>query len=55
MKYFDFICNECKAKFEKLIKQTDKVECPSCGSLNTQIIPNVGGFKFNGKGFEHRK
>ena len=55
MKYFDFLCNDCKTIFEKLVKTTEKVECKSCGSTNTTPIPGSAGFQFNGMGFDHRK
>jgi putative FmdB family regulatory protein len=55
MKFFDFICKECQNKFEKMIRELDKVECPQCGSTNTEKIPGVAGFQFKGVGLEHRK
>lgn len=54
MKFFDFICKECQNKFEKMIRELDKVECPQCGSTNTEKIPGVAGFQFKGVGLEHR-
>jgi putative FmdB family regulatory protein len=55
MKYFDFVCNDCKASFEKLVNSKEKVECLICGSVNTVAVPGVAGFQFRGVGLEHRK
>lgn len=59
MRVFDFYCNECADVFEKYLKPGNldkKVECPMCGSTNTEKrISAPAGFQFNGKGFEHNK
>lgn len=59
MRVFDFYCNECDNLFEKFVSsgQTEKkMECPYCGSTNTEKrLSAPAGFQFNGKGFEHNK
>lgn len=59
MRVFDFYCNECDNIFEKYVKTggiTERVECPYCGSTNTEKrLCAPSGFQFNGKGFEHNK
>jgi len=39
MPIFEYLCDECGTKFEKLVRNGDKVLCPSCGEshLTTQL------------------
>jgi putative FmdB family regulatory protein len=34
MPIFEYRCDECGAKFEKLVRNGDKVVCPSCDKPN---------------------
>ncbi len=45
MPHYDFLCNECKLEFSKLMtlaeyeemgKTKDPVRCPKCGSLDVE-------------------
>lgn len=39
MPIFEYLCEDCGTKFEKLVRRDDKVQCPSCGKdrLSTQF------------------
>lgn len=49
-KLYDFICKECEYPFEKLTTLTEKIECPNCGSLNTERQFSPTSFKVTGQG-----
>jgi len=34
MPIFEYVCDDCKTKFEKLVRNGDKVACPSCGQAH---------------------
>jgi putative FmdB family regulatory protein len=37
MPLFDYVCSECKHRFEALVRKNDeKVECPKCKSEKTE-------------------
>ena len=37
MPLFDYVCSECKHRFEMLVRKPDeKVECPKCKSEKTE-------------------
>ena len=44
---YDFKCNDCGEHFEKLTATTEKIECPKCGSLNTEKTLSTPAFKIN--------
>ena len=51
MKVRDYLCSDCGYFFEKFVKHdSDKVECPKCGSLNTQSTLSASSFKVTGEG-----
>ena len=31
MPIFEYLCDDCGSKFEKLVRGSDRVACPSCG------------------------
>jgi putative FmdB family regulatory protein len=39
MPIFEYLCDDCGTKFEKLVRNGDQVLCPSCGEdhLTTQF------------------
>jgi putative FmdB family regulatory protein len=44
MPIYEYACEKCDAKFEKLVRSMsagEKVECPSCGSKETARAPSV--------------
>lgn len=47
----DYYCRDCHKLFEKLAEKTDiKVECPTCGSLDTVKQVSRNAFKVTGIG-----
>ncbi|WIF95741.1 FmdB family zinc ribbon protein [Caminicella sporogenes] len=54
MPIFEYVCEKCGYKFEKLVRSSDsdkKQKCPECGSENTKKVfstfacgGNSGGF-----------
>lgn len=52
---FEFVCGKCGNRFEELVTSSyQEVECPACGSLDTQkqISPfsSISGWKSGGAG-----
>lgn len=52
---FEFVCGKCGNRFEELVPSSyQEVECPACGSLDTQkqISPfsSISGWKSGGAG-----
>lgn len=42
MPLFEYVCNDCKKKFEELVSGSEtKPECPSCWSANTKKLLSV--------------
>lgn len=51
MKVRDYICSDCGHQFEKFVTHdSDKVECPLCGSSKTQSILSAPNFRVTGMG-----
>ena len=52
MPIFEYLCEDCGTKFEKLVRREDRVECPSCGQdrLTTQF--STFAARANGKAAE---
>jgi putative FmdB family regulatory protein len=50
LKMYDFKCNDCSKEFEKLTKGTEAVECPFCGSTQTERMLSANSIKVNGQG-----
>lgn len=46
----EFYCSDCKDTFDKITKETEGVECPKCGSLDTKQVIGTSAFKVNGQG-----
>ena len=36
MPIFEYLCEDCGSKFEKLVRGSDGVACPSCGQKHLQ-------------------
>lgn len=36
MPIYEYLCEDCGSKFEKLVRNSDHVECPSCGQDHLQ-------------------
>jgi putative FmdB family regulatory protein len=50
MPIYEYSCEDCGTKFEKLVRQSDDVVCPSCGQahLKTELstfAAHTGGAK----------
>ena len=52
MPLYSFECKDCEDEFEELVMssaQTDKVSCPTCGSLKVQRqLSQVAAIKISG-------
>ena len=46
----DFRCSDCKETFDKITDKTTNIECPKCGSLNTEQVIGASAIKVNGQG-----
>ena len=52
MPMFDFRCEKCNHVFEKIVKHSEKTECPKCQSRQTdRLISKPGSFVLKGSGF----
>ena len=50
MPIFEFICEECKERFEKLMfSSSEPPHCPACDSPEVRKVPSVFGFSSGGK------
>jgi putative FmdB family regulatory protein len=38
MPLHDFLCANCRRRFEELVKQGETARCPACGSADTQRL-----------------
>ena len=50
LKLFDFVCQDCKQEFEKLLKDPKEVVCPHCNSINVNRKWTKSSFKVYGPG-----
>jgi putative FmdB family regulatory protein len=48
MPIFEYVCNRCDHRFEKLVFGNAKVECPSC--KGRKLEKQLSVFSANGKG-----
>ena len=49
MPCFDFICNQCNAKFEAFIYKEEAAVCKECGSEDVKKIPGfIGLYEIKG-------
>jgi putative FmdB family regulatory protein len=49
MPIYEYQCDKCHAKFERLVFRSDEAtDCPECGSLDVQRMMSVFGFKSGG-------
>jgi len=49
MPIYEFFCDECNLRFEKIfykISDEKKLECPNCGKLSNRV-PSIFGHKFS--------
>jgi putative FmdB family regulatory protein len=54
MPTYDYVCQECGAKFERFQKMSDGMlrKCPECGRLKLKRLMGIGaGIIFKGSGF----
>jgi putative FmdB family regulatory protein len=52
MPLYDFLCEKCLSKEEKLVKSSDsEVYCLNCNSVMTKQISKPSGFEFKGSGW----
>ena len=54
MPLYEFKCNKCNLKFEKITPYSKiaEVKCPKCHSNNIKkLVPSSIGLVFKGKGF----
>jgi putative FmdB family regulatory protein len=42
MPIFEYLCDDCGTKFEKLVRRDDKVLCPQCGE--SHLTPQFSTF-----------
>ena len=52
MPIFEYLCDDCGTKFEKLIRNGDKVLCPSCGEAHLTTQFSTFAAHANGKAAE---
>lgn len=50
LKMYDLKCNDCGKEFEKLVKTLADVECPYCGSTQTEKMFSANAIKVKGAG-----
>ncbi len=48
MPLFEFDCKDCGVRFERIIKNGEKLKCPNCQSERTQKQMSTFSFKFVG-------
>jgi putative FmdB family regulatory protein len=48
MPIFEYLCEDCGTKFEKLVRNGDKVLCPSCGQAH--LAPQFSTFAAHANG-----
>jgi len=53
MPTYEYVCDKCGNRFEKLQTMTDKPlrRCPSCGAKVRRVISGGAGLVFKGSGF----
>ena len=49
MPIFEYVCDDCGTKFEKLVRNGDKVACPSCGEAHLTTALSTFAAHSNGK------
>lgn len=49
MPVYEYRCKNCGAKFEKLVRGSEKVTCPECGKSRLDKLFSVFGVKSGGK------
>jgi putative FmdB family regulatory protein len=52
MPIFEYLCDDCGTKFEKLVRRDDKVLCPSCGQNHLTTQFSTFAARANGKSAE---
>jgi putative FmdB family regulatory protein len=48
MPIYEFICDDCQKKFERLVRVGAQPPCPHCDSVNVRKL--MSGFAFRSKG-----
>ena len=52
MPIFEYLCDDCGTKFEKLVRRDDPVLCPSCGQNHLTTQFSTFAARANGKSAE---
>ena len=51
MPIYEYVCESCKAKFEKLVRSmnsTEAAECPKCGARRPRTVQLIRGGRWGG-------
>ena len=49
MPIFEYLCEDCGTKFEKLVRNGDAVACPSCGQARLKTEFSTFSARANGR------
>lgn len=49
MPIFEYVCDDCGNKFEKLVRNGDAVRCPGCGEAHLTTAHSTFAAHSNGK------
>jgi len=52
MPIFEYLCDDCGTKFEKLVRRDDQVLCPSCGKNHLTAQFSTFSARASGKSAE---
>ena len=49
MPIFEYVCEDCGSKFEKLVRNGDAIACPDCGQSHLETVLSTFAAHSNGK------
>jgi len=49
MPIFEYVCDDCGTKFERLVRRDDQVACPKCGQAHLTTALSTFSAHSNGK------
>jgi putative FmdB family regulatory protein len=52
MPIYEYLCEDCGSKFEKLVRNGDAVACPTCGE--SHLKPQLSTFAAHANGKSHQ-
>jgi putative FmdB family regulatory protein len=55
MPIYEYLCEDCGSKFEKLVRNGDAVACPSCGEAHLKPQLSTFAAHANGKSMSARE